>query len=159
MNELIKILKQNGRESLENIAKLLDSSVEVVASQITELEDTGIIRGYQAIVNEEKLDNGNVTAIIEVKVTPEREGGFNEIASRIGKFPEVSSMYLMSGTYDLMLFVEGDSLNKVAAFVSEKLSPIPGVTGTGTHFKLKTYKHHGVIMETEDEYGRLKISP
>jgi len=159
MNELIKILKENGRESLENIAKLMDTSVEDVATQISELENTGILRGYQAVINEDKLEDGNVTAIIEVKVTPEREGGFNEIANRIGKFPEVSSMYLMSGAYDLLLFVEGDNLHKVAAFVSEKLSPIPGVTGTGTHFKLKTYKHHGVVMEAEDEYGRLKISP
>ncbi|MDZ4199139.1 MAG: Lrp/AsnC family transcriptional regulator, partial [Kiritimatiellia bacterium] len=123
------------------------------------LESEGIIRGYQPILNENALARDRVTAIIEVKVVPEREGGFNHIALRISRFPEVATVLLVSGQADLLLFVEGRSLHDVAAFVSERLSTIPGVTATATSFKLKTYKHHGVLMESEDEYERLAISP
>ena len=159
MDELLRILKQNAKETPENIAKLLDLSPDEVRKQITDYENRGIIRGYQAIVNEDQLDLERVTAVIEVKVTPDREGGFNLIANRIGKFPEVKSMYLMSGVFDFLLFVEGNTLQDVAMFVSEKLSTIVGVVSTSTHFMLKTYKHHGVLMESEDEYERLKITP
>jgi len=159
MDELLSILKRNAMETPENIAKLLDLTPDEVREQITNYENRGIIRGYQAIVNEDQLDIERVTAVIEVKVTPDREGGFNLIANRIGKFPEVKSMYLMSGAFDFLLFVEGDNLQNVAMFVSEKLSTIAGVVSTSTHFMLKTYKHHGVLMESEDEYERLKITP
>ena len=159
MDELLRLLKQNAKETPENIAKLLDLTPDEVREQITNYENRGIIRGYQAIVNEDQLDIERVTAVIEVKVTPDREGGFNLIANRIGKFPEVKSMYLMSGAFDFLLFVEGDNLQNVAMFVSEKLSTIAGVVSTSTHFMLKTYKHHGVLMESEDEYERLKITP
>ena len=159
MDELLNILKRNAMETPENIAKLLDLTPDEVREQITNYETRGIIRGYQAIVNEDQLDIERVTAVIEVKVTPDREGGFNLIANRIGKFPEVKSMYLMSGAFDFLLFVEGDNLQNVAMFVSEKLSTIAGVVSTSTHFMLKTYKHHGVLMESEDEYERLKITP
>lgn len=97
--------------------------------------------------------------MIEVKITPEREGGFNRIADRISRFPEVESLYLMSGTYDLLLFIRGKSLHEVASFVSEKLSTMEGVNSTATHFRLKSYKRDGVLMHSEDEYERLKISP
>ena len=159
MDELLSILQNNAQETPENIAKMLDLSPEEVRARIAAYEKQGIIRGYQAIVNVDQLDLTRVTAVIEVKVTPEREGGFNQIAHRIGKFPEVSSMYLMSGAFDFLLFVEGENLQSVAMFVSEKLSTLDGVVSTSTHFMLKTYKHHGVLMETEDEYERLKVSP
>ena len=159
MEQLIDILKSNARTSVEDIAKMLASTPEAVAKEIDALEKQGIIRGYQAILNEDQMDQTGVTSVIEVSVAPEREGGFNAIAQRISKFSEVSSLYLMSGNYDLMLFVVGDNLHEVALFVSEKLSTIPGITGTATHFMLKTYKHHGVMMEQEDEYNRLKVSP
>jgi DNA-binding Lrp family transcriptional regulator len=97
--------------------------------------------------------------VIEVKVTPEREGGFNHIADRISRFEEVQSLYLMSGAFDLLLFVSGRTLKEVAFFVSDKLATIPGVLSTATHFMLKTYKDHGVLMESQDEYERLKVSP
>ena len=152
MDELLNILKNNAQEAPETIARMLGMSPDDVRAKIADYEAKGIIRGYQAIVNVDQLDLNRVTAVIEVKVTPEREGGFNLIAHRIGKFPEVTSMYLMSGAFDFLLFVEGENLQDVAMFVSEKLSTMDGVVSTSTHFMLKTYKHHGVLMETEDEY-------
>lgn len=159
MDELLKILKQNALESAENIGKMLDLTADEVRRRIGDYEQQGVIKGYQAIVNEDILKADGVTAVIEVRVSPEREGGFNEVASRISKFPEVQSVYLMSGDFDLLLFVVGKDLKDVAFFVSEKLATIDGVNGTATHFMLKTYKHHGVLMESQDEYERLKVSP
>jgi DNA-binding Lrp family transcriptional regulator len=159
MDELLKILQNNARESVSTIARLLDSTPEEVQARIVEYEKRGVIRGYQAIIHEELLDVDRVTALIEVKVTPEREDGFDKTARRIGAFPEVRSLYLVSGTFDLLLFVEGRTLQEVAAFVSEKLAPISGVTSTCSHFMLKTYKHRGLLMEPPEEYERLKVSP
>ncbi len=159
MDELLKILKNNALETPDNIAKMLNISTEEVRSRIADYEKRGIIKGYQAIVNEDVLKMDRVTALIEVKVSPEREGGFNHVATRIGKFPEVQSIYLVSGDFDLLLFVVGPDLKEVAFFVSEKLATIDGVHATATHFMLKTYKHHGVLMEAQDEYERLKITP
>lgn len=159
MDELLKILKQNALESAENIGKMLNITADEVRARIADYEKQGIIKGYQAIVNEDELKMDRVTAVIEVRVSPEREGGFNHIASRISRFTEVHSVYLMSGDFDLLLFVVGRDLKEVAFFVSEKLATISGVQGTATHFMLKTYKHHGVLMESQDEYERLKVSP
>jgi DNA-binding Lrp family transcriptional regulator len=159
MDELLKILKRNALESPENIAKMLNLQVGEVKSKIAEYEKKGVIRGYQAILNEDQLDLGRVTAVIEVKITPEREGGFNKVSSRIARFSEVQSVYLMSGAYDLLLFVAGRDLREVATFVSEKLATLEGVISTSTHFMLKTYKHNGLLMEAEHEDERLKVSP
>ena len=159
MDELLNILKKNALEKPENIAKMLGIPASEVKARIKEYEKKGVIRGYQAIVNEDQLDLDLVNAVIEVKVTPEREGGFNRVASRISRFPEVSSVYLMSGAYDLLLFVAGHDLRQVAMFVSEKLATIEGVLSTSTHFMLKTYKHHGVLMESEHADERLSVSP
>lgn len=159
MDHVLALLQENARISLEDAARQLSLSTDEVAAAIDQLEKKGIIRGYKAIVNDDKLEGNSVTAVIEVKVQPEREGGFDRIASRLAFHPEVTSMYLMSGQYDLMLFVEGSDLRTVASFVSEKLSSIPGVTGTATHFRLKTYKHHGVLMERQHEIERLQVSP
>src|SRR5258708_39030994 len=130
-----------------------------VSARIGEYEKRGVIRGYQAILDEDQLALDKVTAVIEVKVTPQREGGFDTIAQRISRFPEVSSAYLMSGTYDLLLFVEGRTLREVAAFVSERLSLLEGVLSTSTHFMLKTYKRFGVLMQQESADERLSVSP
>ena len=159
MDELLKILQTNALESRENIARMLGLPAAEVDQRIAEYEKRGVIRGYQAILNEDQLDLDKVTAVIEVKVTPQREGGFNFIAERIGRFPEVRSAYLMSGTYDLLLFVEGRSLREVAAFVSERLSPLEGVLSTSTHFMLKTYKRFGVLMHQETTDERLSVAP
>ena len=159
MDELLKLLQGNALETRENLAKQLNLPAAEIAKRIAEYEKAGIIRGYQAILNEDKLDLDTVTAVIEVKVTPQREGGFDHIAERISKFPEVRSAYLMSGTYDLLLFVEGKNLRQVASFVSEKLSPLDGVLSTSTHFMLKTYKRLGVLMHHESSDERLSVSP
>lgn len=159
MDEMLKILQGNALETRENIARMLAMPVEEVNARITEYEARGVIRGYQAILNEDRLDLEKVTAVIEVKVTPQREGGFDTIANRISRFPEVRSAHLMSGTYDLLLFVEGRTLREVAAFVSERLSPLEGVLSTSTHFMLKTYKRFGVLMHQESSDERLSVTP
>jgi DNA-binding Lrp family transcriptional regulator len=159
MDELLKILIRNALERPEDIARMLNLSVDEVKARIRDYESRGIIRGYQAIVNEDQLDVDRVTAVIEVKVTPEREGGFDRVATRISRFPEVQSVYLMSGSYDLLLFVAGGDLKEVALFVSEKLATIQGILSTSTHFMLKTYKHHAVLMETSGDDERLQITP
>ena len=159
MDELLKVLRKNALETPANIAKMLKLSEKEVRTRITEYEKKGVIRGYQAIVNEDQLNLDRVRAVIEVKITPEREGGFDRISQRLSKFPEVESLFLMSGGYDLLVFVNGKRLKDVASFVSEKLAPISGVLSTSTHFMLKTYKDQGVLMETEKENERLQISP
>jgi DNA-binding Lrp family transcriptional regulator len=159
MDELLKILQANATESRENIAKMLNVSVAEVNQRIAKYEKDGVIRGYQAILNEDQLNLDTVTAVIEVKVSPQREGGFNTVAERISRFPEVRSAYLMSGTYDVLLFVEGHNLRQVAAFVSERLSPLDGVLSTSTHFMLKTYKRLGVLMESGHAEERLSVAP
>ena len=159
MDELLKLIQSNALESHENLARMLGLAPAEVSRRIADYEKRGVIRGYQAILNEDQLDLEKVTAVIEVKVTPQREGGFDTIAERIGRFPEVRSAYLMSGTYDLLLFVEGRTLREVAAFVSERLSPLEGVLSTSTHFMLKTYKRLGVLMHQEKTDERLTVTP
>ena len=159
MDELLNILKKNARTSLEDIAKMTRSTPAAVAARLAEYEKAGTIRGYRALVNEDHLKEDRVTAVIEVKVQPEKEGGFDRIARRISGFPEVTNMHLMSGKFDLLLFVEGDNLRKVAAFVSERLATLDGVLSTGTHFMLKTYKQDGVLMDGEKADDRLQVSP
>ena len=159
MDELLKILQANALESREDIARMLGTSLADVNQRIADYEKRGVIRGYQAILNEDQLDQDKVTAVIEVKVTPQREGGFDTISERISRFPEVRSAYLMSGGYDLLLFVEGRTLREVAGFVSERLAPLAGVLSTSTHFMLKTYKRFGVLMRQETSDERLTVSP
>ena len=159
MDELLKLLQTNALESRENLARMLNLPAAEVDKRIADYEKRGVIRGYQAILDEDKLDLDKVTAVIEVKVTPQREGGFDTIAQRISRFPEVRSAYLMSGGYDLLLFVEGRSLREVAGFVSERLAPLEGVVSTSTHFMLKTYKRFGVLMRQEESDERLTVSP
>jgi DNA-binding Lrp family transcriptional regulator len=159
MDELLKLLRDNARETPKNLALMLNTTEDAVTAKMAEYEHAGIIRGYQAVLNTDQLDLDLVRAVIEIKVTPEREGGFNRIAQRVSKFPEVESVYLMSGTYDLLAVVTGRNLKEVAFFVSEKLATIEGIISTGTHFMLKTYKNNGVLMEAEKTDERLKVSP
>jgi DNA-binding Lrp family transcriptional regulator len=159
MDELLKILKENALESPRDLARMLGISEDEVKQRIADYEARGVIRAYQAILNPDQFDPNSVRAVIEVKITPEREGGFDRIAARISKFPEVESMFLMSGAYDLLVFLTGDNLREVATFVSEKLATIEGVLSTSTHFMLKTYKDHGVLMEDKVVNERLKVSP
>lgn len=158
MKGLLTILKSNALETPENIAKMLGSTSGEVEAEIARLEKEGVIRGWQAIVNEDEVSQ-DVTAAIEVRITPERDGGFDRIAERVCRYPEVSAAFLMSGGYDLLLFVTGKSLLDVAKFVSEKLAPIHGVLSTSTHFRLKTYKQNGVLMNPVKQDDRLPVSP
>jgi len=138
---------------------MLDLSVEQVQAEIARLEKEGIILGYQAIVNHNKWDTDSVTAVIEVKITPERDGGFDRIAARIAKFEEVQTCYLMSGGYDLLIVLEARNLRAVAAFVAEKLSTVEAVQSTATHFRLKTYKENGAFHQVELTPERLAVTP
>ncbi len=138
---------------------MLDLSVEQVQAEIARLEKEGIILGYQAIVNHNKWDTDSVTAVIEVKITPERDGGFDRIAARIAKFEEVQACYLMSGGYDLLIVLEARNLRAVAAFVAEKLSTVEAVQSTATHFRLKTYKENGAFHQVELTPERLAVTP
>ena len=159
MDELLNILKTNARTSVEDIAKMIRTTPADAAARIAAYEKAGTIRGYRALVNDDHLPDDTVTAVIEVKVQPEREGGFDRIARRISGFPEVVNMHLMSGKFDLLLFVEGGTLREVASFVSERLATLDGVLSTGTHFMLKTYKQDGVLMDGERADDRLQVSP
>jgi len=130
-----------------------------VETKIKKLEEDGVLVGYTCILNDEKLSHDLVRAVIEVKLTPEREGGFDRLARRIAKHDEVKTCYLMSGGYDLLVIVEGSDLKSVASFVSEKLATINGVVSTGTHFMLKTYKSQGVMVQEEPKEERLPVTP
>ena len=134
MDAIIDLLQQNALMPRADMARLLDMELEEVNSAIAKLEAEGVVLGYQAIINSEKWDTDKVTAIIEVKITPEREGGFDRIASRISKFEEVRSCYLLSGGYDLLIVIEAANLRTAAAFVAEKLSTIGAVQATAPHF-------------------------
>jgi DNA-binding Lrp family transcriptional regulator len=138
---------------------MLNVTPAEVERRIKQYEDDKVILGYKAVINDDKVDTDLVKAVIEVKVQPEREGGFDRIAKRIAKFDEVTSLFLMSGGYDLLIFVEGHNLREVAQFVAEKLATLEGVSSTATHFMLKTYKEQGVLMEGGEEFERLKVSP
>jgi len=157
--QLISLLQQNARASTEDLAKELNTTEAAVEQKIADLERDGVLLGYLAVVDRAKMGGNSVTATIEVRITPEREGGFDRLAVRISKFPEVQSCYLMSGGYDLLVVVQGETLQEVAAFISEKLSTIKGVISTATHFRLKSYKENGVLMVREKRAQRLAVSP
>ncbi len=153
--EILDLLRENARLSVEDIAAMTKQTAEEVRSIITALENEGVILKYAAIVNPEKDESARdkVRAEIEIQVAPEREHGFDALAERIYRFPQVKSLYLMSGGYDLKVVIEGDSLKEVALFVSSKLSTLDGVRSTKTHFLLKTYKENDVLY-VEDEMDR-----
>ena len=159
MDELIKLLRDDASLTPAQIASRLNLAEAEVENKIKNLESNGVILGYRTVINEEKLEVDIVRAVIEVKITPEREGGFDRLATRIARFDEVRSCYLMSGGYDLMVVVEGTDLKAVSAFVSEKLATIQGVISTVTHFMLKPYKEQGVLMGGEFSDEKLAVSP
>ena len=159
MDELLTLLEKNSTRKPDQIAAMLGISEEETIRRIKVFEDDGTILGYGAIINEDKVDTGVVRAAIEVKLTPERGGGFDRMAARIAKHDEVLSCYLMSGGYDLLVIVEHEDLKKVASFVAEKLSTIQGVVSTSTHFMLKTYKFNNVLMKQEQNEDRLAVTP
>ena len=159
MEPLLKLLQTNARQADATLAKMLGTTEADVHEQIAALERQGVIRGYHAVINEERAGASDVRAVIELRVRPERSGGFDSLAQRIGQFPQVESLFLMSGGYDLLLFVRGRNLQEVASFVSAELAPLDGVLGTATHFMLKTYKDQGTLLENARHDDRLQVAP
>jgi len=159
MKELLDLLEKDYTQSPEQLSIMLNMPAEEIAARIKKFEREQVIVTYQTIIDWEKAGIDRVTAVIEVKVTPQREVGFDAIAERIYRYPEVRSVYLMSGSYDLSVSVEGTSLREVANFVSTKLSTIDGVVSSTTNFMLKKYKYAGVIINDQEEEHRLVVSP
>ncbi|MBQ0166491.1 MAG: Lrp/AsnC family transcriptional regulator [Treponema sp.] len=156
MEEILNLLQENARLSAADIAAMTKKSVAEVEAIIKKLEDDGYIIKYSAIVNPEKVqeESKSVRAVIEIQVQPEREHGFDAIAERIWRYPQVKSLYLMSGGYDLQVIIEGDSLQDVAFFVARKLSTLNGVRSTKTHFVLKAYKENDTVLVDEKKDSR-----
>jgi len=154
MEEILEILEKNSRLTPEEIAVMLGKNVNEVKDAIDYFEKHKIILGYNTLINWEKTSKESVTALIEVKVTPQRGEGFDKVAERIYKFPEVKSCYLMSGGFDLTVIIEGKTMKEVALFVAEKLAPLESVLSTATHFVLKKYKAEGTIFDLKDKDDR-----
>ena len=156
MEEILELLRQNARLSIEDIAAMTKKNAAEVAAIIKKLEDDGVILKYAAIINPEKDKSAKdkVCAEIQIQVQPQREHGFDAIADRIYRFPQVKSLYLMSGGYDLKVIIEGDNLKDVALFVSEKLSTLEGVRSTKTNFVLKTYKENDIVYVADERDRR-----
>ncbi len=160
MKRILEILEQDARCSTEEIATRLDMTPEDVADAMGKLEQDGTILGYRALVDWQKASRDTLYAFIEVKATPQPRTGFDEVAEHISRFPEVHSLYLMSGQYDLIVVVVGKDIRDVANFVAEELAPHPQVVSTATHFVLRTYKRDGVLVSTDKpEDKRLLVSP
>lgn len=157
--QILAIIEKNSRISVKELAVILDAEEIDVANELKALEEEGIICGYHTMIDWEKTDIEKVTALIEVRITPQRGQGFDKLAERIYKYPEVNSVYLISGGYDLLVSLEGKSLKQVSSFVSDKLSTLDGVLSTATHFVLKKYKDHGTILGKKYEDTREMITP
>lgn len=157
MNEILEILEKNSHFTAEQIAVMIGKTVEETKEAIAKFEAEGVILGYNTLINWEKVGKENVTALIEVKVTPQRGEGFDKVAERIYKFPEVTACYLMSGGFDLTVIIEGKTMKEVALFVAEKLAPQESVLSTATHFVLKKYKDKGTTFEVKARDDREAI--
>lgn len=159
MDDILEILENNARISWDDLAKLCGKNVKTVKKTVTNYEKNGVIVKYKTVINKNLIKGDTpVSALIEVKVTPQKDVGFDHIAERIYRFPEVKACYLLSGTYDLLLVIEGKDIHTVASFVSEKLAPLKEVKGTVTHFMLKKYKEDGVILDKAKGIKRLAIT-
>lgn len=159
MRELLELLEHDARRPVSELAAMMNKSEYEVEKDIKELEKNKIILSYNTLINWEKFGDDTVTAVIEINLTPEREVGFDAIAERIYRFDEVKTVYLMSGSFDLLVIIEGKSLKDVANFVATRLSTIEGVTATHSHFMLKPYKKDGVIINDEERDRRLVVTP
>ena len=157
--QILAIIEKNSRISVKELAVILGAEEIDVANELKAMEEEGIICGYHTLIDWEKTDIEKVTALIEVRITPQRGQGFDKLAERIYKYPEVNSVYLISGGYDLLVSLEGKSLKQVSSFVSDKLSTLDGVLSTATHFVLKKYKDHGTILGKKYEDTREMITP
>ncbi len=157
--QILILLEKNCKMDLAEIAVLLGTTEEVVRKEVKEMEEEGIICGYHTLINWDKIDSDKVTALIEVRVTPQRGQGFESIAERIYNYPEVQSVYLISGAYDLLVILQGKTLREVSSFVSDKLSTLETVLSTATHFILKKYKDYGTILDDRQKDERMLVTP
>ena len=159
MEEILNILdKEKGNISRAKIAQMLGIEEQEVADSIEKMEKENVIVGYKTIVNWDKTDKDVVTALIELRITPQRGEGFDKVAERIYKYPQVKSLYLMSGAYDLAVTIEGKSMKEVALFVAQKLAPMDSIISTATHFVLKKYKEEGIVFEDDEKDTRQVIT-
>lgn len=160
MDPILELLEKDARITPEDIAKMLDKDLNEVKNKIRKYEEDGIILGYKTIINDELIrdENRNVCALIEVKVTPSKNVGFDKTAEQLYAHQDVTNCYLLSGTYDLLLMVEGKDIHSVSSFVAEKLSPTENVNGTFTHFMLKKYKQDGIILKQREDKRRQAIT-
>lgn len=156
--QILAIIEKNSRIDIQELAVILGVEEIDIANELKKLEEEGIICGYHTMIDWEKTTIEKVTALIEVRITPQRGQGYDNIAERIYRYPEVNSVYLISGGYDLLVTLEGKSLKSISSFVSEKLSTLDGVLSTATHFILKKYKDHGTILHKIED-TREKVSP
>lgn len=157
--QILSLLERNSKINLHELAVMLGSSEVVIANEIAQMEHEKIICGYHTLIDWEKTSEDKVTALIEVRVTPQRDQGFGRIAERIYNYPEVQSVYLISGGYDLLVILEGKSLREVAGFVTNKLSTLDTVISTATHFILKKYKDAGIIFNKKEKDERIVMMP
>ena len=156
---ILKLIEKNSRLEIRDLAVMLDVPETEIANEIADMEKEHIICGYHTLINWDNTSEEKVVALIEVKVTPQRGMGFDKIAERIYQYSEVNAVYLMSGSFDFTVFIEGKTMRQVAQFVSEKLAPMEAVLSTATHFVLKKYKDHGTIISDPVQDERMLINP
>lgn len=157
--EVLEVLRENARYSIEDIARQTDTDPEDVEDIVTALEEEGVVRGYRAVVDWEQVAEERVRAAVELNVTLDRETSYNDVAGRIAKFPMVESLHLVSGEFDFIMEVEGDSMREVSHFISEKVAPVPAITQTVTHYVMETYVENGTEFRDSSEDDRLSVSP
>ena len=158
-DEVVELLRENARYSVEDLARQTDSDSSEIEAIIDDLEDEGVIKGYRAIVDREQLDGETIRAVVELNITLDRETSYDDVAERIAKFPNVESLHLVSGDFDFMMEVEGDSMSEVSNFISNKVAPVPEVTQTVTHYVMTTYKEQGIEFGDGSDDDRLSVSP
>ena len=157
--QILNFFEKNSKANLKDLAIMLGTSEEMVLNELQAMEQEKIICGYHTMINWDNTDVEKVTALIEVRVTPQRDRGFSQIAERIYNYPEVQSVYLISGAYDFLVTLEEKSIKDVSLFVSQKLAPIDAVTGTTTHFILTKYKDHGTVFAEREKAERMLVTP
>jgi len=158
-DEVLALLRENARQSVEDIAHQTELDPETVEDVLAALEDDGVVRGYRAIVDWEQVETERVRAAVELNVTLDRETSYDDVADRLARFPLVESLHLVSGDYDFMMEVEGDSMREVSMFISDKVAPVPEITQTVTHYVMDSYKKQGIVFGDGGDDDRLSVSP
>ncbi|MFP8889212.1 Lrp/AsnC family transcriptional regulator [Natrialbaceae archaeon A-CW2] len=157
--DVLELLRENARYDVADIARMTDLDEEEVAAAIDALEAAGVVRGYKPVVDWDRLEDERVRAEVELNVTLDRETGYDDIAERLARFPQVTALRLVSGDYDFDMEVEGDSIREVSQFISEKVAPVPEITQTVTHYIMTSYKEHGIELGDGEDDDRLSVSP